>query len=71
MTYRGSHIFHLLKTYNFLKNGIDNRILSPFKYHSEHDIQVDYFYSEHDTEYASFMRWLKKKIERIILIYIM
>ena len=56
----GPHIFHLLKTYKLKKLNISNEILSPFKYHKNYDIKLDYFYSEHDTEYASFIKWLKE-----------
>ena len=56
----GPHIFHILKTYKLKQLGISNEILSPFKYHKNYNIKVDYYYSEHDIEYAHFIKWLKE-----------
>lgn len=56
----GPHIFHILKTYKLKQLGVSKKILSPFKYHKNYNIKVDYYYSEHDREYASFIRWLKE-----------
>lgn len=54
----GPFIFHLMKTYKFKQLKIDNKILSPFKYHENYNIKVDYFYSEYDSEYMPFFKWM-------------
>ena len=58
--FSGPAIFHLFKSYKFKKMGIDNRILSPFKYHNEYNITVDYFYNKKDLEYKPFLDWVMK-----------
>lgn len=54
----GPHIFHILKTYKLKQMGISNEILSPFKYHKNYNITVDYYYSKEDREYFAFFKWL-------------
>ena len=54
----GVALYHIVKCYKYAKMNIDDRILSPFKYHDEYNIKVDYVYNEYDTEYNPFIEWL-------------
>lgn len=58
----GAELYHIIKCYKFSKMNIDNRILSPFKYHDEYNsIKVDYIYNEYDVVFQPFIDWLKSK----------
>lgn len=47
---------HLVKTYQLThRYDIDKKLLDPFRYLNEHDVQVDYFYGKYDEEYKPFL----------------
>lgn len=58
----GAELYHIVKCYNYSKMNIDDRILSPFKYHDEYNIKVDYVVNEYDTQYKPFIDWLENNL---------
>lgn len=49
---------HLVKTYQLThRYNIDNRLLDPFRYLNEYDIEVDYYYGKYDEEYKPFLHY--------------
>ena len=57
----GPWIFHILKSFGFKKMNVDDRILSPYKYHNEYNFKVDYYYGKYDEEYYSHLKYLFDK----------
>lgn len=56
----GAQLYHIIKSYMFNKMNIDDRVLSPFKYHNEYNIKIDYIYNKYDHDHMHFADWLLK-----------
>lgn len=52
---------HIIKTYNFKKMGIPDKILDPFAYIGEYDIKIDYYHGKHDTDFISFKKVVEEQ----------
>jgi hypothetical protein len=52
---------HLVKTYQLThRYEIDDRLLNPFKYLNDYDIEVDYYYGKYDDEYKPFLDYAQQ-----------
>lgn len=47
---------HVIKTYNFKKMGISDKILDPFSYIGNYNIKIDYYHGKYDTDFVSFKK---------------
>lgn len=52
---------HLIKCYNFKKMGLSDKILSPFKYINDYDIDINYYQGKYDLDYVGFKRFLENQ----------
>jgi hypothetical protein len=53
-------IMHMVKCWKFKHMNIDKKILDPYRYIDDYDIQVDYIYGKYDTDYRGFQNYLQK-----------
>lgn len=52
---------HLVKTYQLThRYNTDKKLLDPFRYLNEYDIEVDYYYGKYDTEYKKFLDYARQ-----------
>lgn len=53
-------IMHMVKCWKFKHMNIDKKILDPYRYIDDYDIQVDYIYGKYDTDYRGFQNYLQR-----------
>jgi hypothetical protein len=52
---------HIIKTYNFKKMRISDKILDPFAYIGDYDIKIDYYHGKYDTDFISFKKVVEEQ----------
>lgn len=52
---------HIIKTYNFKKMRLSDKLLDPFKYIDNYDIKIDYYHGKYDIDFTSFKNYVEKQ----------
>tara|TARA_B100001057_G_scaffold389469_1_gene397197 strand:+ start:14857 stop:15876 length:1020 start_codon:yes stop_codon:yes gene_type:complete len=54
-------ILHIVRCWKFKKLNLNNEIIDPFRFLSDYpNIKVDYLYGKYDTDYVSFLHYIKQ-----------
>ena len=51
---------HIIKSYNFKKMRLSDKILDPFRYVSNYDLKIDYYHGKYDTDFIGFKNYVEQ-----------